>query len=120
MNNNIVSNLVTLGFTKMLDNLYTLSLPNVLNATNQNIQVFVYEEDEKFYLSDNGDLVEEFDTVNINLDKALIEIENILNGFNCKLSESKIVKEIDISNIKKELKSFLHAITQVDLLYKNI
>lgn len=119
MNNNIVNLLTSLGFTKMLENLYTLTLPNP-NAANQSTQVFVYEENKKFFMCDNGDLVEEFDAVNIDLDKALQEIENILNGFNCYLNESKIVKEIEITNIRKELKSFLHALTQVNLLYKNI
>ena len=90
MNNNIIDILTSLGFTKMLDNLYSLTLQNQNFAT-ELTQIFVYEENEKFFICDNGDLVEEFDCVNVDLDKALQEIENILTGFNCYLNESKIV-----------------------------
>lgn len=118
--NNLIELISNTGFKQIAENVFELNLPINNFSTNTNLKIFLYKKNNKFYFCDNGDIVEEFDCVNINTDKALIKIENKLKEYNCYLIESKITKEVNLNNFEKDLTSFIYSIIEVDLIYKNI
>ena len=118
--NNLIELILNLGFKQIAENVFELNLPITNYSTNTNLKIFLYKKNNIFYFCDNGDIVEEFDCVNINFDKALKNIENKLKEYNCYLIESKITKEINLNNFEKDLTNFIYAIIEVDLIYKNI
>lgn len=120
MDKAIEKKLIFLGFKKEIDNLYSLVIKDKLYTTNNMWELFIYFEKDNYYLSNNGDLVENFDAPDIDIMYALKEIKDIISKFGCYLDVSRIVKVIDISNLENEIDNFTGAVNAVDNLYKEI
>lgn len=109
--------LLSLGFEQKIETLFSLTSIYKLKATLNYWQVFAYYENGKYYFSNNGDLLSEFDTPNVDIEFLLKKIKYEIGKFGCYLDSSKIVKEIDVNNIENDLKDFITAILLVDKMY---
>jgi len=109
-----------LGFKKELENIYSFVIDEKLFTTGKDWLLFIYFENDNYYLSNNGDLVENFDAPDIDIMYALKEIKDIISKFGCYLDVSRIVKIISISNFENEIENFISAVNAVDNLYKEI
>ena len=117
--NKLIETICDLGFIQKQENVFELDLPIINFSSNQNLKIFLYKNNNNFYFCDNGDIVESFDCLNININNALKNIEEILNKYNCFLNQSKITKKIEFANFKNDLSDLLYAIIEVELMYKN-
>lgn len=115
-----IEKIYQLGFEKGLDNLYYFINEESLFSTKTPWFTFVFLEDNKYFLSDSGELIETFDAPDIDLDSELEYIKNEISNFGCRLDVSKITKEIDINNFESELENFTKAVLAVDNHYKEI
>lgn len=121
MDKNLIKQLEELSFEKRIDTLYSLVINKKLYAlSNSGWEVFFYYENDKFYLSNNGDLVETFDAPDIDIEYMIQEIEKELKNYGCYLISSRIVKEVRLDKLVEELEQFISAIERIDQMYKDI
>ncbi|MBQ8425632.1 MAG: hypothetical protein IJX17_06385 [Clostridia bacterium] len=109
-----------LGFKKELENIYSFVIDEKLFTTGKDWLLFIYFENDNYYLSNNGDLVENFDAPDIDIEYSLKEIKKIISEYGCFLDVSRIVKVININNLNEEINVFINAVKSVDNLYKKI
>lgn len=112
--------LTKLGFEQRIETLFSLVMEDELYSTSNKWEVFAYFEDGKYYFSDNGDMVEMFDAPDIDTLALVEDIKVSIVKYGCRLDVSKIVKEIDLNNIEKDLENFILAIHCVDEIYKSL
>ena len=123
MNKEFVKKLISLGFNKCrkdLDTIYCYDNEDKLFTTMNRWTTFVYFENDKYYISNNGDLVENFDAPDIDIYFMLKEIKNEIAKFGCSLNVSRITKEFEIEDFEKAIEDFKKAIYSVDDMYKKI
>ena len=92
-----------LGFKKELENIYSFVIDEKLFTTGKDWLLFIYFENDNYYLSNNGDLVENFDAPDIDIEYSLKEIKKIISEYGCFLDVSRIVKVININNLNEEI-----------------
>lgn len=120
MNSFITQKITSLGFKKENESIYSLVNKDKLFTTRNYWETFFYYENNHYYLSNNGDLVENFDAPDIDLEYELEQIKNAISKFGCYLDVSRIVKDVDINNFETELENFTKAVLAVDDIYKII
>ena len=120
MNEKFIKKLLELGFKKEIDNLYSFANKDKLYSTLNYWETFIYFENNKYFLSTNGDLVENFDAPDIDIIYMLEEIKKEIGKFGCYLDVSKIVKEVNINDFENELDLFTKAVKNVDKMYKDL
>lgn len=122
MDQNFVEKLLKLNFVKVkrIDNIYYFDNEDKLYTTLSRWITFVYFENDKYYISNNGDLVENFDAPNIDIDYMLETIKKEIGKFGCFLNVSRIVKETTLETFEEDLENFNKAIKIVDNLYREL
>ena len=116
----VINKLVELGFERRMETLWSKFSDYTLFTTLNQYEIFAYYENGNFYFSDNGDLVETFDAPDIDIEFMDKKIKYEIKKYGCYLNSSKIVKEIRVQNIERDLKYFTHAVNSVDNMYKNL
>ncbi|MBE5736096.1 MAG: hypothetical protein E7356_01895 [Clostridiales bacterium] len=116
----LFNKLERLGFKKESDNLYSLQIKETLRATHSTWEIFTYTQDNKYYFSDNGNLLLEFDAPDIDIVFMLKSIKYEIGKLGCFINNSKIVKQINIDDIEQDLSDFIQAIHKVDNMYTNL
>ena len=122
MDLNFIEKLLKLGFVKekSLETMYYFENEDKLFTTQSRWLTFVYFENDTYYISNNGDLVENFDAPNIDIIYMLKEIKTEIEKLGCYLDVSRIVKETTIESFEEDLKKFYNAIKIVDKMYKDL
>ena len=122
MNQDYIKKLKLLGFEreKNSDSIYYFDNQDKLYATQSRWTTFVYYENNTYYISNNGDLVENFDAPNIDIYKVIEIIKNKIEKFGCYLDTSRIVKETTLETFEDDLKKFYNAVKVIDKIYRDL
>ena len=120
MDQSVIKKLLDLGFEQRMENVYSIVAENKLFATMNYWEIFVCFENGKHFISNNGDLVENFDAPNIVLDEAVKNIKERISKFGCVLNVSRIVKEFEPKDFDRALSQFVEAVNAVDKMYEEL
>ena len=120
MDQSLINKLLSLGFKQRVENMFSVDSEDKLFTTMNYWEIFVYFENGKHYISNNGDLVENFDAPNIVLDEALKNIKERISKFGCVLNVSRIVKEFEPKDFDESLLQFVEAVKSVDKMYEEL
>ena len=99
MDQSLINKLLSLGFKQRVENMFSVDSEDKLFTTMNYWEIFVYFENGKHYISNNGDLVENFDAPNIVIDEAIKNIKSEIAKYGCVLNVSRIVKEFAIASL---------------------
>lgn len=120
MNQFLNKKLVNMGFVEQIETLFSLTMKDKLNTTSRSWDIYAYFENGKYYFSNNGELVSSFDTPDIDIEYILKKIKLEIAKYGCHLNTDKIVKEIDLNNIEKDMEDFIKAVRIVDKMYSEL
>ena len=112
--------LFSLEYERFFKDLYGYSNPEKLFTTQNRWLTFVFFENGKYYMSNESELVENFDAPDIDVYYMIEVIKTEIAKFGCTLNIARITKEFEIQNFEKALEEFKNAVFIVDDLYKKI
>ena len=91
-----------------------------LNHNNDMISIFVKKNGDRYYLSDNGQTLNELNLSGVNLDrseKRLSELNTILNGLGIKREQSELFTHTDEKRYPESKHRLIQAILSVDDMF---